>query len=821
MMIQKLKSPAAVSRLAWARGSRVGVWGPLAFTLVELLIAMTITLLLMAAMAKSFGVIGKSIQVGRSQVSLSSKLRSVSFRIRTDLRSRTADINPPLSSTAGSGYFMYYEGPLTEQSMALFGARPERKLSSGVVVNEFTPADGPAGTATADANYNDANASATYRQHGRIGDFDDYIAFTTEASGDQWFTGKVPAYLVEDGLTGADAMEPRVIRSKFAEVIMWASPVWEVDSATNLLQVATHANGGMPLYRDKDNDLIPDRIVLHQRTLLIRPDLNAVRSVTNGGGNAFTTNVLRPWNAVANPMTVPAPLERLYPIGVTNNGTSPMYPNYAVPTSATDNRDMLTSNWLVGMAPLHHFYDLSLRRVIDPETGQPTGFVAANSMADLVQPHNRFGHVRYPGRYFGRGTFGTGDDATSMPLLALAWNDPILTWQGTTDPRAPGVAAQPAWFPTGQPSPKTLNAGGVPNSRTGLFNGWLLPMFELGDPNPVGTSFGEHWEREYLATADPRWDRTGEDILTSNVLSFDIRGFDPTAPVFITGGPDGEPGVAGYDDDTSGSTDETDVIAGPIAQIELGAAGSDDVLVGVNDLAVYDLVGQPIIDPRRPPTYYDNGTMSPITGLKVTLGTRGEFVDLAYPMLAGSTLRERYAASITGTEISSPPLSVTANAQVATNFNLFMQSAFSGLPLEQPSAIAGMNSLKRSGKLVHAATNGAICFFQPTYDTWTDGYETDGFDQTHTLAGQVRGANLMGTTWVLNNPASSGAAPSPRLVAPTPQNLIQVDTGRWVPSEPETSPPFPTPLEAISVTVRVMDPSSEEMAQFTVVEALE
>ncbi len=126
-----MNSPTTRSRFGGLRsGAR------LAFTLVELLIAMTITLLLMAALAKSFGVIGKSIQVGRSQVSLSSKLRSISFRLRTDLRSRTADVTPPLSSAAGSGYFMYYEGPLTEQTMGLFGAEATRSLSDGTVIGE-------------------------------------------------------------------------------------------------------------------------------------------------------------------------------------------------------------------------------------------------------------------------------------------------------------------------------------------------------------------------------------------------------------------------------------------------------------------------------------------------------------------------------------------------------------------------------------------------------------------------------------------------------------------------------------------------------------
>ena len=165
------------------------------FTLVELLIAMTITLLLMAGLAKTFAMIGNSIKQGRSKVTLSSKMRGISFRLRGDLRARTIDARPPASTEAGQGYFMYYEGPLTEQTFSLYGACPERTLTDGSVVYPFTNRDDPPATATSDARFFGTNAGPTYRLHSRLGDFDDYIAFTAEAPGDDWFTGKVPAYL--------------------------------------------------------------------------------------------------------------------------------------------------------------------------------------------------------------------------------------------------------------------------------------------------------------------------------------------------------------------------------------------------------------------------------------------------------------------------------------------------------------------------------------------------------------------------------------------------------------------------------------------------
>ncbi|MEM6980046.1 MAG: prepilin-type N-terminal cleavage/methylation domain-containing protein, partial [Planctomycetota bacterium] len=626
------------------------------FTLVELLIAMTITLLLMAALGKSFGVIGTTMKEGRAQVAMSSKLRNVSFRLRSDLRSRTVNAQPPIASDAGGGYFMYVEGPLTEHTFGIFGGEPTRTMANGTVLQQSTALA---------ANWNNQSNSPTFRLLSRLGDSDDYIAFTAEAPGDDWFTGKVPAYLVDDSVdangsgdldTAAElqaAMQPRVIRSKYAEIIMWASPQWDVSDNNDLITQRTNVSGtpndaanmyperGVPLYQDTDNDFAPDRMVLHQRTLLIRPDLNVRRTLYTGNLQA-EAEVIRPLLNSANENAIPTPLQTIYPIG---NG---VHPNYAVGTSNVNNADMLNSNWLVGMAPLHQFFDLSLRRVIHPQTGEPTAYVACNSLADLTQPHNRFAHVRYPGRYMGQGTFTapgasrlTSDLVTSMPLLATGWNDAVLNWQGVADPRAePRSANAPGWFPAGRhASANTFNAANAADPRHGLFNGWLLPHFELGDPNPATPDQVRHWQRGYLAAADPRWNRIGEDVVSANVLAFDVRGFDRNAPLFLTPGPDGEPGVAGVDDDGSGATDELFCIANDASSLssELGTIGSDDTTIGTSDLGLFNLIGRTIARPGVDDVDAAAGT----DRARYSLGGRGDFVDLFYQFLAGTPLLNR------------------------------------------------------------------------------------------------------------------------------------------------------------------------------------
>jgi type II secretory pathway pseudopilin PulG len=849
-----------------------------AFTLVELLIAMTVTLLLMASLAKVFGTIGKSIQEGRAQVTMSSKLRGLSFRLRTDIGSRTASASPPLASASGQGYFMYHEGPLTESTFANYGAEPVRIRRSDKK---------RIGVGDADFFSPTVEKSSTYHRFGRIGDVDDYVAFTAEARGDDWFTGRVPRYLVDDSVsissTGNDlevdtldeqiaAMEPTIIRSKFAEIIMWVSPVWETDPATRSLSLAAHPSA-MPIYRDSDRNLIPDQFVLHQRILLIRPDLNSIESIPSVGSPNFESETLRPIPDQINPTAkrdmsdhsiAPVALSRIYPIGLNLTGTPPnsgtrnysdLNPDYCrtetYDATGPDYRAFHESNWLVGMAPLHHFFDLSLRRLVHPITGEPTAYVACNSLSDLTQPHNRFGHVRYPGRYFGQSASTSkgpdGDRTTSMPLLATGWNDAILRWQGDNDPRWDTTVSQtmtpgaiPNWFTdrlTGGPDLRTRNLVHATNNAFGLFQGWLLPQFELGNPNPppaddtsqTGTepdTLG--WYRRYLPEYDDRWDRTGQDIIATNVDAFDIRGFDPTAPIFATAGPDGRPGKDGVGDDGLPNIDQIDIVGGE-AYSELGAVGSDDEVVGVNDLGIYDLISNATFDPEN---VAGVTPVPPANDTRSTQGiiNRGDMVDLAYPYLAGSALGIRTTESLDTRATAS--LSVPMR-RVRANYHLFMGSILSGHKVRteyvnaQDDNTQGLrpglqDAMKQSGKMLFGAA-GQVVLFQPTYDTWTDFYETDGFDQSQTFNGnQATVANNIGTHWVLKSIDVMTRKIKNRIESMVPLQLaLQDDTGLQVKGQPETSAPFPDNLDAISVTIRVTDPSTHESNEFSVVESLQ
>lgn len=401
----------------------------LAFTLVEMLVAMAVTMLMMVALARAFAYVGRQVQDSRAVTQLTSELRDVTSRIHADLKQCTVKLkaNRGLEPDQ-NGYFLYYEGPLTDATSSLFRV----DNSSGKPV-------------LPDSRYSDC---------------DDYLAFTAVAKPGQWFRGKVPRFLVEQknnptypGPTDpTDPTDPAfrdlvVIESKYAEIVYFASPEYYADSPSTpwptyvdndgLIDV----DGSGSVDGDEVGNGFPDRLRIHRRVLLIRPDLN----VTGADGQLELGAGMR-------------------------GGT----------------------NAKLGLATtVHQRCDLSVRRVLDA-TGKPTVRVAANSLADLSRPHNRFAHYRIDyGNY------------TSMPILALGPPATVLT-------------------KTGNISPNITPATGAVSTTTDL-NGFLRPEFVLG-----GT-------------------RQGEDVFSDYAVGFDVQIYDPEVRLFTENETVG-PTDAGYRD---------------------------------------------------------------------------------------------------------------------------------------------------------------------------------------------------------------------------------------------------------------------------------
>lgn len=214
-------------------------------TLVEVLIATTITILMLAALAEGFKRVSDSIAENRAALEVSNRLRGVSLRLKEDLESVTVPLTPPLDAMSGQGYFEYFEGPMCDYSLA------ER-------LGDKTSSD-----------------PSTFAPSARYGDFDDVLMLTSRA-GNTWFTGKVPRYIriiARGGTPSFPAdLQPEVIASQYAEIVWFARP----HDDPGLPNAA-----GSPVAFDNDLDGAPQLVKLHRRVLLIRPDLNT--TVTLGG----------------------------------------------------------------------------------------------------------------------------------------------------------------------------------------------------------------------------------------------------------------------------------------------------------------------------------------------------------------------------------------------------------------------------------------------------------------------------------------------------------------------------------------------------------
>ncbi len=80
-------------------------------TLVEMLVALAVTLLMMGAVISVFGFIGERVTDSRGIIETNDRMRSAAHRLREDLTSITVDALPWQRPEAGQGYLEILEGP--------------------------------------------------------------------------------------------------------------------------------------------------------------------------------------------------------------------------------------------------------------------------------------------------------------------------------------------------------------------------------------------------------------------------------------------------------------------------------------------------------------------------------------------------------------------------------------------------------------------------------------------------------------------------------------------------------------------------------------
>jgi|LakMenE01Jun11ns_1017448.scaffolds.fasta_scaffold9941656_3 prepilin-type N-terminal cleavage/methylation domain-containing protein len=87
-------------------------------TLVEMLIATTMSLIIMGVVAQLFSVLGRSVSGSQSTTTMNEQLRGVAQMLRRDLNGITVTTLPPVRPDRDSGYLEIIEGPATDTTNA-------------------------------------------------------------------------------------------------------------------------------------------------------------------------------------------------------------------------------------------------------------------------------------------------------------------------------------------------------------------------------------------------------------------------------------------------------------------------------------------------------------------------------------------------------------------------------------------------------------------------------------------------------------------------------------------------------------------------------
>ncbi len=204
-----------------------------AMTLVEMLIAMALTLIMMGAVAQIFGMLGEGVNNSRSSTELTERMRSVAYRLRQDLAGVSADLSAVGRPELARGYFEIVEGPDSDNWCFYGGGQ------------RFVKSD-PAQLA--------AYQAAIGSDDRLVGDMDDILMFTTRSDTAD-FRGK---------------LGPVGIRSPYAEVIWYCSPTPNaVDPTTYTLhrrQRVVKSHPGAGDFADRNRRAFSNWAELHRYT---------------------------------------------------------------------------------------------------------------------------------------------------------------------------------------------------------------------------------------------------------------------------------------------------------------------------------------------------------------------------------------------------------------------------------------------------------------------------------------------------------------------------------------------------------------------------
>lgn len=205
----------------------------LGYTLLEIMTAVTLGLMLMYAVAKIFSRVGGQMNETMSTMEMTNALRNARNRLTADLEALSVTPQAPRNSVMDEGFLYYAEG--------LGGPflRVDEHLTAQV--NGGNPnalAGFASGDVALDTERRDAYGDLESRADNTAGDLDDVLAFTAKAPAGQFFRGRY----IEPIYDATGALADGVISTFEAE---YAEIIWFVRGTTLYRRV-------LPIMRDED-----------------------------------------------------------------------------------------------------------------------------------------------------------------------------------------------------------------------------------------------------------------------------------------------------------------------------------------------------------------------------------------------------------------------------------------------------------------------------------------------------------------------------------------------------------------------------------------
>lgn len=749
---------------------------PRGLTIVEMLVAMSITLLIMAAVVTVFANISSSVTRRRATIEMSSALRNVRETLARDLAGATCPAVPWQRPESNHGYLEIIEGPQNDYYPTPWlwdgpdtddpslGPQPDGigsvpgidlTISSlpgsnlrapGVSLDE----EGVGLAIGSNAPLRGTNAppeTTNAVTDGRgLGDADDTLMLTVRNETEP-FVGRIP----RRGNTGNTPS-----RSGF--------PVWEDEEAVSpLTEVVWFA---------VENPVDPNRTfafgeagyrTIHRRALLILPDLNYGIPISGGG------------------VTV-----RSAP------GTVWAMPETSVAGGNLERQDVATA--LAGLIAFQDRYDLSVRLEWDPllpsNSGAGRWVLRANTLSDLTRRENRYEHHGYafspptllkPADNPENATTGVSDRYFPFAVASAGiYSSANLNLQFRTDPVSPLVGTQANFdvitAPTNggsmivavEPDDAETAADVLADDRRYAYRPFVRVQSSSDRPATLRAILNEDGQVVHVTRglAPLGGARRGEDVMMTDALAFDLRVYDPGAPVY------------GYY--TSGTinggapTAAADQIVGPGDPSWNFAFGKDASFGPVGDGGV--VTNGPTLTSTYPFVYQ----------------RQGAYVDLGYRFAYFSV----------------------------TNGDYDGEGQFLRRSLGAPTAalVTGLTTPRfaTSGAILTPA-NVALTQSYAIYDTWSWHYENNGLNEDNDVSGTRQltdeGTNGLDEATFYPTDLNNDGTFDPN------EGVTETRFGPDDYAERETRPPYDTALRGLQVTLRAYERDSRQIREVKVRES--